>query len=157
MTQCRHLRTFEQSRHIKDILVLLSHQWYQLLLALQEQQYLTDSVLAQDKLPSPPMDFSYVGYLGNFASGFDIFKCNSLQKYDPFRKIWVTFSQVLGCEQNSIELFPPTSRSCRTLLLMLRKVHRQVPLKTLQELTKLWGLEKGRKEKRKPKMFYSHF
>lgn len=118
MTQCRHLRPFEQSRHIKDILVLLSHQRYQLLLALQKQQYLTDNVLVQDKLPSPPMDFSYVGYLGNFASGFEISKCNPLQKYKHFRKIWVTFPQVLGCEQNSTELFPPTRRSCRALLLV---------------------------------------
>lgn len=78
MTQCRHLRTFEQSRHIKDILVLLSHQWYQLFLASQKQQYLTDSVLVQDKLPSPPTDFGYVGYLGNFASRLETFKCDSL-------------------------------------------------------------------------------
>lgn len=54
---------------MKDTLILPSLQWHQLPLALQEQQYLTNRVLVQDKLPwiSCYLDFSYLGQLGNFS------------------------------------------------------------------------------------------
>lgn len=89
---------------------------------------------------------SYLGYLGNFASGFEFFWCKSLQKAKPFRNIWVTFPWILGCKQNGRRLSPPTSRSYRCLLLISLDQHEKCPEKYLwkhcRKLIELWSLKK---------------